>query len=297
MLIKAIAALPVFFLTVALAQMQPGQTGKIRVQIPVPFGRALGHIQVILQNTNGWMAIPFEHVGNFEAVEFGALAIGSYEVLVNAEGFEPVRWPVGVGDGVRTVVVTIPLKEEQKRQSGPVANASSVDVTELSRRYPKKAVQDYEKAVDENRKGNYDKALTLLKSVVELAPDLYSAHNTLGTVYQKMNRYREAEDEYKRARELSPGSDEPLVNLGGLYVQESDDRASEGAGVVGKILEDARALLEQALNMKQSSMAYYLLARPTTNPPLTKMPKATCTARLKSNRACPQHGSCWPTSI
>jgi predicted Zn-dependent protease len=238
MLIKAISAL---LFAVVLPQMQPGQTGRIRVAIPVLDGKSVGTVQVILRNENGWMAVPVEQTGKWEPVEFTALAVGSYEVLVNVDGYEPMRWPVALGDMSRIVVVNVPLKE--------IAGYA----------VPRKAIQDYEKAVEENRKGNTDRALKLLTSIVQTAPDFYSAHNTLGTVYQKMNRYREAEAEYRRAGELSPRSDVPFVNLGNLYVQEADARATEDASAVPRILNDARTAIEQALKLQPSAMGHYLL--------------------------------------
>jgi Tfp pilus assembly protein PilF len=238
MLIKAISAL---LFAVVLPQMQPGQTGRIRVAIPVLDGKSVGTVQVILRNENGWMAVPVEQTGKWEPVEFTALAVGSYEVLVNVDGYEPMRWPVALGDMSRIVVVNVPLKE--------IAGYA----------VPRKAIQDYEKAVEENRKGNTDRALKLLTSIVQTAPDFYSAHNTLGTVYQKMNRYREAEAEYRRAGELSPRSDVPLVNLGNLYVQEADARATEDASAVPRILNDARTAIEKALKLQPSAMGHYLL--------------------------------------
>jgi tetratricopeptide (TPR) repeat protein len=134
-----------------------------------------------------------------------------------------------------------------------------VDAQELSRSHPKKAVQDYEKAIEEIRKENTEKALPLLKSVLDLAPDYYAAHNTLGTVYQKMNRYRDAEDAYKRAVALRPKLDEPLVNLGALYIQEAARLTGEGSATSTAILRDARDALKEALNLNRSAMAHYLL--------------------------------------
>jgi len=47
----------------------------------------------------------------------------------------------------------------------------------------------------------------------KLAPALYGAHNTLGTLYQKSRRFRDAETEYRRTRELNPRTADPLLNL------------------------------------------------------------------------------------
>ena len=108
----------------------------------------------------------------------------------------------------------------------------------------KKAVQDYEKALEEIKKGNSDKAAELLTSLLKIAPDFYAAHNTLGTIYQRMNRYANSEAEYRRARQLNPRSADPLVNLGSLFIEEAEGRANEGEDVVGKILDDELDILE-----------------------------------------------------
>jgi tetratricopeptide (TPR) repeat protein len=242
-------------LLAAFLQMQPGQVGTIRVEVPPPFEGALKHTQIILRNTNGWMAVPSENDGDFGFVLFDRLAVGSYEVLVNADGYEPQLLPVGIGDSSRTVVVKVTLRP----RGGSRGSQPAVSVDELKRPYPKKAIEDYEKAVEEHRKGNTSKAIELLLSAIKVAPDHYAAHNTLGTVYQKAKRLADAEDAYKRASELRPQFDEPLVNLGGLYVLEAEVRAAEGPPTVRAILNEARDVLRRALGINRSAMGYYLL--------------------------------------
>jgi tetratricopeptide (TPR) repeat protein len=51
-----------------------------------------------------------------------------------------------------------------------------------------------------------------------------------------------------------------LINLGSLYIEESDSRKSEGEDVVGKLLDQALDILEQAVKLdSHSAMAYYYL--------------------------------------
>lgn len=238
--------------------------GVIRGQILIPSTRASERIQVILQRADGPIVsrVFSDSLGNFE---FRGVPAGSYEILVSVEGYEDVRQSVGVAGGglLGTVTVNIPLTEKGSIVKAPGGSAgpeaSIVDIAELSRKYPRRAVQDYERALEENRKGNSGTAAELLAGVVKLAPDFYAARNTLGTIYQKMNRYREAETEYVKARELNPRSAEPLVNLGSLYIQEADARTQEGEEVVGKILDSALDTLEEALKIRRTALTYYLL--------------------------------------
>ena len=236
--------------------------GVIRGQILIPSARASERILIIVQRADGPIVarIFSDSLGNYEVRN---LVSGSYDVLVNVEGYEEVRLEVGVGTGpFSSVTANIPLREKEKliaiKPDGGAAD-DIVDITELGRKYPRKAVQDYEKALEEIRKTNSAKAAELLVSVVKLAPDFYSAHNTLGTLYQKTNRYSEAEAEYRRARELNPRAADPLVNLGSLFIDEANARASEGEEAVGKILDKALDILEESLKLKRSAMAYYFL--------------------------------------
>jgi Tfp pilus assembly protein PilF len=255
-------------LVLMLAQTQAGQgnqvnpNGSIHGQILIPLVRAADPIKVTLQKSDGPIVqtIFSDTQGYFS---FRGLTAGSYEIVASVEGFEDVRQQVGVGNGFfGNVTVSIPLRENEKiiviKPDGGAAD-DLVDIAELGRNYPKKAVQDYEKALEEIRKGNPGKATELLVSALKLAPDFYAAHNTLGTVYQRMSRYRDSEAEYRKARQLSPRLADPLVNLGSLFVEEAEARANEGEGVVGKILDNALDILEESLKLKRSALAYYFL--------------------------------------
>jgi tetratricopeptide (TPR) repeat protein len=234
--------------------------GVIRGQILIPSVRAAERILVIVQRSDGPIVarVFSDALGNYEARN---LPVGTYEIVINVEGYEEIRQQVGVGGNTfNNVTVNIPLREKEsiviKRQG---AADDVVDIAELGRKYPRKAVQDYEKARNELRKGNDAKAIELLLSAVKLAPDLYSAHNTLGTLYQKTQRFREAETLYRHARKLNPRTPEPLVNLGSLFIDEAAARAQEGEAVTGKILDDALDILEESLKIRRSAKGYYFL--------------------------------------
>ena len=250
-----------FLVALLLALLQANQSnGVIRGQILIPSVRAAERVPVTIQRSDGPIVARLftDALGNYEARN---LPVGNYDVVVNIEGYEEVRQQVGVGSGTfNAVTVNIPLREKESiviRRDGPSDDV--VDVTELSRNYPRRAVQDYEKAREELRKGNNAKAFELLSSVVKLAPDFYAAHNMLGGLHQKAKRFREAEAEYRLARQLNPRAPEPLVSLGSMYIDEALARANEGEKVVGKILDDALDILEESLKIKRSAMGYYFL--------------------------------------
>src|SRR6185369_14742842 len=220
-------------LVLTLAQAQNTQpNGVIHGQILIPSAHAAERIQVTVQRSDGPIVarVFSDTQGNYDA---RGLPPGSYEVIVNVEGYEEVRQQVAIGTGFfGTAVVNIPLNEKEKMiVIKPDAGAADDDV-------------------DINE---------LLASVVKLAPDFYAAHNTLVTLYQKAGKHQESETEYRRARELNPKSPEPLVNLGSLLIDEAAARAKDGKEVIGKLLDDALDTLEEAIKIKRSAKAYYFL--------------------------------------
>ena len=236
--------------------------GLIRGQIIVPSAQASERMLVVLQKSDGPI-IGRNYTDTLGNYEFRGLIAGAYIIIVNVEGYEEVRQEVAVGGTgfYANQTINIPLNPKEKfitvRPDGGAAD-DIIDVNELGRNYPKKAVQDYQKALDEVRKGNTDKAIELLTGVLKAAPDFYSAHNTLGTVYHKVAHFPEAEAEYRRARELNPKSPVPLVNLGSLFIDEAVARAGEREEA-GKILDNALDILEASLKLQRSAAAYYFL--------------------------------------
>src|SRR5438105_5793119 len=139
-----------------------------------------------------------DSAGSFE---FRNLAPGSYYVSVTVDGYEPVRQQVEVFNNFGTANVTIFVNratgDSRSRLSGLDAEDRDViDISQMKENLPKKAVQDYEKAIEEKKRGKLENAVKLLESAVRLAPNFYHAHNNLGSLYQSLKRYPEAEKEY-----------------------------------------------------------------------------------------------------
>jgi len=199
-----------------------------------------------------------DSAGNFE---FRGLPPRAYYTSVNLEGYKPVRQQVEIYNPMGTANLSIFLNKAAARREKPggleAADPDVVDISQMRAALPKKAVQNYEKALDEKKKGQAEKAAKLLEEAVQLAPNFYHAHNNLGLLYQAAKRYRDAEREFQRARELNRKNVQPLTNLGILYIEESDARKSEGEEVVGKLLDQALDTLEQAVKVDPRSVASY----------------------------------------
>jgi Tfp pilus assembly protein PilF len=259
----------VFFLsTVAFGQF--GQQRQrveysIRGKLMLSSGQDVDQrIEVRLEGSTSQMinSVYTDSIGNFE---FRNVQPGSYYIVVNGDGFQPTRQMVevfGTGGGVTTVTIFLERMVDSRTASRGVdaADPDIIDVTQLKENFPKKAVQNYEKATDESKKGRDANAIKLLEEAVQLAPKFYRAHLDLGLLYQKAKRLEDAEKMYKSSQEISPKNVQSFINLGSLYIQQADVHQGEGRPVVGKYLDQALDTLEAAVKMSpRSSIAYYYL--------------------------------------
>ena len=198
--------------------------------------------------------------GNFD---FRNLTPGSYYISVTLEGYEPVHQMVEIfnsfGNSSVTVFLTKPAIELRERLTGlDAADPDVVDVSQMKESLPKKAVQDYEKAIDEKQKGKIESAIKLLEEAVRLAPAFFHAHNNLGILYQTSKRYADAEREFRRSQELNARAERPLVNLGSLYIEQSNLKKGDEAAS-GELLDKALDVLEEAVKLNPRSAVGHLL--------------------------------------
>jgi tetratricopeptide (TPR) repeat protein len=195
--------------------------------------------------------------------EFRNLSPGTYYLSVNIDGFQPIHQQVEVMSGFGSAIVTLFLaKASPDAAHGDALDAEDpdiIDVTQMKENLPKKAVQDYEKALEEKKRGKLESAVKLLEEAIHLAPNFYHAHNNLGMLYQSLKRYPDAEKEYKRSSDLSAKNEKPLVNLGSLYIEEADVQ-KDNTKLSGQMLDEAMDNLEAAVKLNpRSANGYYLL--------------------------------------
>jgi tetratricopeptide (TPR) repeat protein len=200
--------------------------------------------------------------------------IGQYYIVVRIDGFKEYRDRINVAGCEKSFRYVIFMEPEEEKIlpllldfSGEVNEV--VDVAELKRTFPKKAIDEYEKARSERLRGEPSKAQARLEKVIRDYPEFYNGRNELGTIYLEKKMFREAELEFNAAHDLRPASAAPLVSLGSLYVQEAEAGSNPESGSVGVlllesdlavILDDARSALEQAIQLKpDASFAHYLL--------------------------------------
>jgi Flp pilus assembly protein TadD len=243
------------FSTAGFAFPQAGARIPLRGHLVVPGVTNLENIEIRLVNQSGVVVSRAytNSQGDFELTGY----IGTFSVESTLDGFAPIRERVDVinNSGGGAAIMSLAFTRTE-RVGPPMMDADSIDRTQ----WTKEVLDEYDKALEDNRKGNTAKAEARLESVIRKAPDFYSAHNALGTLYQQEKRFADAEREYRQARELNPRSAQPLVNLGSLYLQSAEARAAQGPAVVNPLQEAAVVFLQEAVRMDaQSAPAYALL--------------------------------------
>ena len=238
--------------------------GSIRGKLITPGGQDAGERVEVRLEKDSSQIIQTTYTDASGTFEFRSVPPGSYVIAVTLEGYEPVHQQIdnmaAFGGSAITVFLTKSSGDKSSRTSGLDAeDPDIIDVNQMKENLPKKAVQDYEKALGERKKGKLESAIKLLQDAIHLAPNFYNAHNSLGILYQSLKRYAEAEKEYLRSRELNGKSDKPLTNLGSLYIEEADLQ-KDNADATGKTLDQALDSLEAAVKLNpRSANAYYLL--------------------------------------
>jgi Tfp pilus assembly protein PilF len=258
-----LAFLPLLF--VVVAQAQTG-TASLSGKMIVPESHFDSSFEVLLETTEvGGQVVTHTMTDSLGHYAFSGLSYGTYYVSAKLDGYQDIHEKVTLQptQGVVFIppivnIMMVPRVLEPERSSS--ADSGAVSVGELGRTLPKKATEEYGKALQEIQKRNFMKAAERLEAAIKIAPLYYDAHFDLGAVYEKMNRTRDAEKEYRTAHDLRPQASRPLVNLGRLYVEESDAPSSAATNGVSGILVNARVALEEAIKLDpNSATACYLL--------------------------------------
>ncbi|HET9942218.1 MAG TPA: tetratricopeptide repeat protein [Terriglobia bacterium] len=262
--------LPVILIFVLVAPVSPAALQVPRLQqtafaitgqviVPVPGFQQMFEV-LLLQNVEQLVqAVVADSQGRYR---FTGLARGTYYVSVKIEGFQEVRQRVDLNSDS---IINIIMDFQEERVVKPATDFSGeesevVDISEMQKAYPAAIVERMRAADKDIQGGSYLKAVSILEEITKEYPEFYQAHRSLGTAYQKLGRYRDAESEYRTASELRQTSAAPLINLASLYLEEADASTGQGSAVVRGILNEALGSLNAALKLKPDApFAYYLL--------------------------------------
>ncbi|HZQ22732.1 MAG TPA: tetratricopeptide repeat protein [Terriglobales bacterium] len=208
---------------------------------------------------------------------FSYLPAGTYEIAVQDDDYAPVSVRVDLNPLFsQTANANITLspkklaKTDQSAERVRGSNPNVIDPSEYLRKFPKKAVKEYDKGLEASRSSNTDSAIKHFEKSIELAPDFYPAHNELGRVYMASADFTAAQHEFEEAIRLNQSDAEGHLNLANVFlltkhyddamknVEEGlrrDPTSAVGQFVLGSIYErtgrfqDAERALHQALQI------------------------------------------------
>jgi Flp pilus assembly protein TadD len=193
--------------------------GTIRGSVLLPSGSFLNEsVKITLQSIRGIRSSVYtDNRGQFQ---FGGLAAGSYQIVVEADEkrFEVTTATVEVYPG-GPAVLSITLKEKND-PAKLKKEGTTVSATELDPAIPAKARKEFDRASDAGRNGKPEEATAHLRKAIEIYPNYLMARNDLGVVLFSQGKLDEAAQELALAVALDPKAFNPHLNLGIVLVQQ-----------------------------------------------------------------------------
>lgn len=172
---------------------------------------------------------------------FANLVGGEYHIIINDETYEPVDERVMLHpEPIANAIAFVTLRPRQyappadplpPRASG--SNPYLVDPAEYNKRFPKKAVKEYERGLEAERKGKPDEATGHYLGALKSAPDYYPAHNNLGSLYLSKSEFKSAEEQFREAVRLDQNEAQPYFNLANVLLLTGRYPESESAVASG----------------------------------------------------------------
>ena len=172
---------------------------------------------------------------------FNNLVGGEYHIVINDDTYEPVDERVMLHpEPIANAMAFITLRPRQAaprndllapRASG--SNPYLVDPADYNKRFPKKAVKEYERGLEAERKGKPDQAAEHYLGALKTAPDYYPAHNNLGSLYLSRSAFKSAEEQFREAVRLDQNEAQPYFNLANVLLLTGRYSESESAVASG----------------------------------------------------------------
>jgi tetratricopeptide (TPR) repeat protein len=218
--------LPILF---ALALLFSGSAcaqsvGRVVGQISVVRGGSPPHaIMIELQFRGATMKSGYsDSQGRFGFYE---LPSNLYHVIVNDEDYYAVDQEVNLNLAESAyAMVQVQLRPREKKNADPLerqvagSNPYIVDPADYNKRFPKKAVKEYDKGLEAEKHGKKDVALEHYEAALKVAPDYYPAHNNLGTLFLGKSDFKSAEEQFQEAARLDPSEAQAYFNLSNVLM-------------------------------------------------------------------------------
>ena len=211
-----------------------------------PLGNIVGRIQVASADTPSHqvlveLRLHGATVNSVYADERGYFSFGSldpnpYHIVINDDAYYPVDAEAVVHpESPNTMVQIIVRVREEPTKSDPISARASggnpylVNPADYNKRFPKKAVKEFERGVNAEHKGERDAAIAHYEGALKMAPDYYPAHNNLGSLYLGKSDFKSAEAQFRESVRLNQNEAQAYFNLGNVLMLTGRYSESETA--------------------------------------------------------------------
>jgi tetratricopeptide (TPR) repeat protein len=168
---------------------------------------------------------PFEdntRAGGDGRFRFEHLLAGTYTLGAFVPGRGEMRETIEVGpslaDSKGHIELTVELRDALFESRDSLRRGALVPVRDLA--IPEQARREFEQARKKLAGRDVKAAVAHLERAVEIAPQFARAWNHLGTIAYQTRDYPRAESCFRKALAADPDAFEPLVNLGGVLVNQ-----------------------------------------------------------------------------
>lgn len=198
--------------------------GKIIGEIRLENGE-FPHHQILVQLFVRGAAIDTVYSDTQGAFGFSNLNANGYRIVINEDGFYPVDEAAIVNPSSSPITtVHIVLRPREGSRKDPLDNRVSgsnpylVAPADYNKVLPKKALKEYKRAVEAERKGKLEESIEAYREVLRIAPDFYPAHNNLGSLYLSSSDFKSAEKQFREAIRLDQNEAQAYFNLGNTMI-------------------------------------------------------------------------------
>jgi tetratricopeptide (TPR) repeat protein len=185
---------------------------------------------------------------------FVGLIGGEYHIIINDPAYEPVEERLIVRPDISSIVMAyITLRPRESAQVSEAANRAKgsnpnmLDLHEYNRRFPKKAVKEYDKGISAEADGKHEQAISHYQTALKIAPDYYPAHNNLGSEYLSKSDFVEARKEFERVVQLNHSDAVGYFNLSNVCM------------LMGLVADAEKYLDEGMRRQPDSALGHFLL--------------------------------------
>ena len=188
--------------------------GDVRVDENQTSGLKPLFLQVLLYSEDGRL-LTRQTISSNGRYRFLDLRDGRYDVVVEVENVEVARVRVFVSSPFKTDFrQDLEFRWSDKSGGGKAEVISAADVYNRSTAN----AELFRKAVEASEKKRFERAISLLRQIVEADPEDFTAWTELGTTYFIQKNFEGAENAYKEALNRHPNYAIALISLGRVRI-------------------------------------------------------------------------------